>query len=181
MPAVPSPRAAIVNLFVFVSCCPLPFPVREGVVQTLGMNLARSFWNRLRRNDTHVLLERLEPDGQVTWRQTRGALLEDASRWMAALQAAGIGPGDRVALSLGKSAGLVTAHLAVLGVGAGVVPLNPALTPRETEAVLEKAQVRLAITHAETVARAPHITATVRGPWWIVGNEKEEALPFETT
>src|SRR5262249_11452912 len=83
--------------------------------------------------------------------------------------------------SLGKSAGLVTAHLAVLGVGAGVVPLNPALTARETEAVLEKAEVRVAITHAETVARAPHVTATVRGPWWIVGrDEKDEELPFET-
>ena len=149
--------------------CPLPFPVREGVVQTLGMNLARSFWNRLKRNDTRVLLERLEPDGQTTWRQTRGALLEDTSRWMAALQAAGIGPGDRVALSLGKSAGLVTAHLAVLGVGAGVVPLNPALTPRETAAVLARAEVRLAITHPETVTRSPEITAAVQGPWWVVG------------
>ena len=164
MPAIPSPRAAIVNLCVFAPYCPLPFPVREGVVQTLGMNLARSFWNRLKRNDPRVLLERLEPDGQTTWRQTRGALLEDTSRWMAALQAAGIGPGDRVALSLGKSAGLVTAHLAVLGVGAGVVPLNPALTPRETAAVLARAEVRLAITHPETVTRSPEITAAVQGP-----------------
>src|ERR671919_576249 len=99
------------------------------------MNVARTCWDRLRRDEARVLLERLEPTGEITWRQTRGALIEDASRWMAALQAAGIGPEDRVALSLGKSAGLVTAHLAILGVGAGVVPLNPALAPREIEAV----------------------------------------------
>jgi malonyl-CoA/methylmalonyl-CoA synthetase len=142
------------------------------------MNLAQSFWRHLGKDSNRIILERLEADGHVTWRQTRGALQEEASRWMAALRAAGVGPGDRVALSLGKSSGLVTAHLAVLGVGAGVVPLNPALTARETEAVLEKADVCLAITHAETVARSPQITSTVRGPWWIVGQEEE--LPFDT-
>lgn len=142
------------------------------------MNLAQHFWRHLGKDSDHVVLERLEPNGQVTWRQTRGALQNEASRWMAALLAAGVGPGDRVALSLGKSSGLVTAHLAVLGVGAGVVPLNPALTSRETEAVLEKAEAKLAITHGETVARSPQITATVRGPWWIVGQEEEP--PFET-
>src|SRR2546426_12561990 len=145
---------------------------------TSSMNLAQNFWQRLTQNDTRILLERLEPDGHIPWRQTRGALREDASRWMAALQAAGIGPGDRVALSLGKSAGLVTAHLAVLGVGAGVVPLNPALTARETAAVLTRAEVRLAITHPETVTRSPEITAAVRGPWWIAGQGQN--LPSQT-
>ena len=151
------------------------------MVQNPGMNLAQNFWHRLKHNDTRILLERLEPTGAITWQQTRGALLEDASRWMAALHAAGIGPGDRVAVSLGKSAGLVTAHLAVLGVGAGVVPLNPALTARETEAVLARAEVRLAITHAETVTRSPEITAAVHGPWWIIGqtdNLLSQTVPF---
>src|SRR5262244_2444801 len=148
------------------------------MVQSPGMNLAQNFWHRLQQNDSRVVLERLEPDGQITWHQTRGALLADASRWMAALQTAGIGPGDRVAVSLGKSVGLVTAHLAVLGVGAGVVPLNPALTARETEAVLARAEVRLAITHPETVARAPEVTAAVRGPWWVAGRGQD--LPPQT-
>jgi len=142
------------------------------------MNLAQSFWQHLGKDSGRVILERLEADGHVTWRQTRGALQEEASQWMAALRAAGVGPGDRVTLSLGKSSGLVTAHLAVLGVGAGVVPLNPSLTARETEAVLEKAEAKLAITHAETVARSPQITSTVHGPWWIVGQEEEP--PFDT-
>lgn len=151
-------------------------PGRSGVVENLDMNLARTFWDRLKRNDTAVLLERLEPDGTISWRQTCYALLSEASHWMAALRAAGVGPGDRVAVSLGKSAGLVTAHLAVLGVGAGVVPLNPALTARETEAVLIRAAARLAITHAETLARAPELIRAVGGPWWIVGSPQ----PFPT-
>lgn len=142
------------------------------------MNLAQSFWNRLKREDTRVVLERLEPDGRVVWRQTRGALLAEASRWMAALQTAGVGPGDRVALSLGKSAGLAPAHLAVLGVGAGVVPLNPALTPSETGAVLEQAEVRLAVTHPATVARSPELRQAVRGPWWV--GDHTDTLPAHT-
>lgn len=133
------------------------------------MNLAQDFWHRLARGGSRVLLERLEPGGEVTWRQTRGAFLEDASRWMAALRAAGVGPGDRVALSLGKSAGLAAAHLAVLGVGAGAVPLNPALTPREIAAVLAQAEARLAVTAADLLARAPEMRAAVRGPWWVTG------------
>ncbi|MGH7961452.1 MAG: AMP-binding protein, partial [Candidatus Binatia bacterium] len=126
-----------------------------------------------------VLLERLEPTGEIRWRQTRGAFLTEVSHWLAALQAAGIRPGDRVALSLGKSAGLVTAHLAVLGAGAGAVPLNPSLTPRETEAVLTQAAVRLAITHAETVTRSPGITAAVHGPWWVA--DQTAHLPVHTS
>jgi malonyl-CoA/methylmalonyl-CoA synthetase len=138
------------------------------------MNLARIFWDRLGQDETRLLFERLEPNGETTWQQTRGALLEDASRLMAALQAAGIRPGDRVGLSLSKSGGLATAHLAVLGIGAGVVPLNPALTPREMEAVLQRAEAKLASTTPETVTRAPSITAVVAGPWWVSGTSVDQ-------
>jgi malonyl-CoA/methylmalonyl-CoA synthetase len=147
------------------------------------MNLAQSFWQRLTQDDARIVLERLESGGAVRWRQTRGALIQEASRWMAALQAAGIGPGDRVALSLGKSAGLVTAHLAVLGVGAGVVPLNPALTPRETAAVLAQADVHLAITSVEMAARSPELRTVIHGPWWVAGRETSapaDTIPLET-
>ncbi len=149
--------------------------VSLSMVQNLVMNLAQHFWQHLQQQGERVILERLEANGTITWRQTRSGLQAEASRWMAALQAAGVGPGDRVALSLGKASGLVTAHLAVLGIGAGVVPLNPALTARETEAVLEKAEVRLAISHADTVTRSPQIVSAVHGPWWIVG--QDEVLP----
>ena len=145
------------------------FPGARGVVDSRDMNLARIFWDRLHQDETRLVFERLEPNGTISWRQSRGELLADASRWMSALQAAGIGPGDRVALSLTKSGGLATAHLAILGVGAGVVPLNPALTPRETQAVLQRADAKLAISTPETLTRAPGITAAVSGPWWVSG------------
>lgn len=146
-----------------------PFPVPGGVVESRDMNLARIFWERLQHAETRLVFERLEPQGTIGWQQTRGELLAEASRWMSALQAAGVGPGDRVALSLTKSGGLATAHLAILGVGAGVVPLNPALTQRETQAVLQRADPKLAISTPEIVTRAPGITAAVSGPWWVSG------------
>ncbi len=142
------------------------------------MNLVHHFWNRLSQDEDRLLFERLEPSGQVTWSQTRGELRAEASRWMAALRAVGIRPGDRIALSLGKSTGLVTAHLAVLGVGAGVVPLNPALSAAETHAVLKQADVQRAITTAATVSRAPEIVKAVSGPWWLAG--QDEDLPAHT-
>ncbi len=100
---------------------------------------------------------------------------------MAALRGTGIRPGDRVALSLGKATGLVTAHLAILGVGAGVVPLNPALSAVETEAVLKQAEVKLAITTASPVNRSPEIITAVNGPWWVATQgEEPDDVPQQT-
>lgn len=155
------------------------FPAGGAVLDTRSMNLAQTFWHRLGRDTSRPIFEKLEADGRVSRRQTRGELLEDASRWMTALRAAGIQAGDRVALSLGKADGLPTVHLAVLGIGAGVVPLNPALAPREAEAVLERAAVKLAITRPQTVSQAPAITAAVAGPWWVSGRAADRAA--ETT
>lgn len=145
------------------------------------MNLVQHFWNQLSQDADRVLFEHLAPSGEVTWRQTRGALLTEASLWMAALRGAGVRPGDRVALSLGKATGLVTAHLAILGVGAGVVPLNPALSAVETEAVLKQAEVKLAITTASTVSRSPEIVTAVNGPWWVATPaEESDDIPQHT-
>ena len=155
---------------------------RAGVVHGEPMNLAQHFWNQLARKSTdRVLFEHLAPSGEITWRQTRGALLTEASLWMAALRGAGIGPDDRVALSLGKATGLVTAHLAILGVGAGVVPLNPALSAVETEAVLRQAEVKLALTTTATVNRSPEIVRAVNGPWWVATpDEEQNEMPQQT-
>ena len=154
---------------------------RAGVVHGEPMNLAQYFWNQLSQESDRVLFEHLAPSGEITWRQTRGALLTEASLWMAALRGVGIGLGDRVALSLGKATGLVTAHLAILGVGAGVVPLNPALSALETEAVLRQAEVKLALTTTATVNRSPEIVTAVNGPWWVATQDEEQNdMPQQT-
>lgn len=131
------------------------------------MHLADEFWKRLSRSPARLLCERLDSSGEITWRQTRDELLAEASRWMAALRDVGVGPGDRVVLSLPKSNGLVAAHLAVLGVGGIVVPLNPALSATETDTVLQQAEAKLAVTTAATLTRSPSTRNALNGPWWV--------------
>ncbi len=140
------------------------------------MNLAQFFWKTLSSNGDRILFERLGASGRIEWKQTRTALLTEASILMAALRHAGIERGDRVALSVGKSDGLAAAHVATLGVGAVVVPLNPALSTAETASVLDQAEPRLAITDGAIAASTPELGEHVRGAWWVASGY-DEAVP----
>lgn len=63
------------------------------------------------------------------------------------LAARGVGPGDRVAVSLPRSAGLVVALLAVLKAGAAYVPLDPAHPAERLRATLADAAPVLTLVH----------------------------------
>src|SRR4051794_34086403 len=60
-----------------------------------------------------------------------------ANRLARHLQGVGVRPGERVGLSLERSAGVVTAMLAVLKAGASYVPLDPAY-PAERRAFMRR-------------------------------------------
>ncbi len=60
----------------------------------------------------------------------------EAARWRSLLAGRGVGPGDRVALICGNDRHFVGSYLAVLGLGAIAVPLNPASPGPELEAEL---------------------------------------------
>ena len=75
---------------------------------------------------------------------TYGQLRRRVAEARGALNALGVGPGDRVALVAGNEPGFVVAYLAVLGLGAVAVPLNPASPAPELErelAAVEPEQV----------------------------------------
>jgi acyl-CoA synthetase (AMP-forming)/AMP-acid ligase II len=67
----------------------------------------------------------------------------------ARLQANGVRPRDRVAVGLPNSPELVISVVAVLRVGAVLVPLNPAYTPDEASYIVSDAAPTLVITHAQ--------------------------------
>ena len=69
----------------------------------------------------------VDRDGSLTYRDLRRAV----AGVRGALSSAGVHSGDRVVLVAANRADFVIAHLAILGVGAVTVPLNPTSPPAE--------------------------------------------------
>jgi long-chain acyl-CoA synthetase len=88
--------------------------------------------------------------GDVT--VTYGELHERVDRVTGALQGAGIGAGDRVALVLGTTPAFVEAYAGVLRAGAAFVPLLPGLAPDELRHALADAGARVVIVGPERAA-----------------------------
>jgi malonyl-CoA/methylmalonyl-CoA synthetase len=74
-----------------------------------------------------------------------GDLRRDSGRFVAALQARGVVPGDRVAVQVEKSVDAVVLYVACLRLGAVFVPINVANKPNEVEYFLRDSQPRLMI------------------------------------
>ena len=98
---------------------------------------------------------------RLTWAQ-----LDDAiTRAALAFGAAGLLPGDRVAIQLGTSTDFATLYLGALRAGLVVVPVNPGYTVPELSSVLEDCGARLLVTSSvsaiEAVASLPveHVAA----------------------
>lgn len=77
------------------------------------------------------------PDG---YRITYGQMLDEVQALTSRLAAAGVGPGQRVALLMGNRPEFIRYWLAINAVGASIVPLNADLTPVEMTAQLEIAE-----------------------------------------
>jgi len=89
-------------------------------------------------------------DGERRW--TWAQLAERARRLAVALQAAGIGHGDRVAIVAPSSAELLEAHFGVPAAGAVLVAVDGRLAEDEVAELLERSLVRLLVVDA---AREP--------------------------
>lgn len=86
----------------------------------------------------------VEGDARRTWAELAEAVAERSG----ALAGAGVGPGRAIAVVLPNGIDFVVDVLAVMGLGAVVVPLNPQLTPRELD----------------TYARVSHVSGIVATP-----------------
>ncbi len=104
------------------------------------MSMVAGWVERWRAHPGAVVL--LDPGGSVV---TAGALLErstEAAGWYAA---AGVEPGDRVLLSAEPSMDLVVAYVALLRLGAVVVPTNTAYTGPELAHLIADARPSVAV------------------------------------
>ena len=107
----------------------------------------------------------MKDGGDVTYAD----LLRGISSVSGQLLAAGVTPGDRVALQAEKSVEGVMLYLAALRIGAVFLPLNSAYTPSEVAYFLADAEPRVFVTDPKAyVARsrgaAPVTVAVPRGP-----------------
>ncbi len=123
-----------------------------GRVTLNDRTLALAFEERVRRFGDRVFLK--EKIGKawrgLTWNEIGGA----AARLRAGLVAAGIRPGDRVAILAENSPQWVIADQAVLGMGGVVVPLYTTIAAEETAHVLNDSGARLiAIKGAEALKK----------------------------
>ncbi len=109
------------------------------------MNLLDLFAVPLRRTPEKVALRFREPSGEETV-HTYGRLFAAADALAAGLAASGVGKGDRVAFFLGNRPEFAVAYLAVIRLGAAMVPINLAYRRREIAHMLEDAEPRLMIT-----------------------------------
>ncbi|HKH24294.1 MAG TPA: AMP-binding protein, partial [Acidimicrobiales bacterium] len=76
---------------------------------------------------------------------TYGELRSQVGQIRGALVARGVEPSDHVAIVAANNGSFVAAYLAVLGVGAVALPLNPASPAAELERQLRIADARLAL------------------------------------
>ena len=76
---------------------------------------------------------------------TYGELRERAARGRAALAAAGVGVGDRVGLIAENDPAFVVNYLAILGIGAVAVPLNPASPQAEIDREVDVVGAKLVV------------------------------------
>lgn len=81
-------------------------------------------------------------DGQLT----HAALADLADRWAGHLRAAGVGPGDRVAVCCHRGPDLIAAIIGVWQLGAAYVPLDPSYPTERIQYTLSDASVSLLIT-----------------------------------
>ena len=105
------------------------------------MNLADLFALSRHRFPDKPALRFCGPDGDSTL--TYAELFDESEALAAGLAARGVAPGDRVAFFFGNRPEFVTAFLAVLRLGAAMVPINLAYRRREIAHLLADSAPRL--------------------------------------
>ena len=123
--------------------CSRRMPAKSSLIEYLAEHARRTPDRPLVHHD----------EGTVSFRE----LDEQTARARGALATRGIGPGDRVALVMSDSPEMMVAMLAVMGLGAIVVPCSTMLKPAELEYMLGDSGAKLVIVtpeHAENARAA---------------------------
>ncbi len=135
------------------------------------MNLAKFFLDTLHKEEKKIAFLGISPNQEVIWQKNNQEILLEVSSWINALKSYPISKGDMVAISLGKSASLVPVHIALLAIGAIIIPLNPALSAREIEQIFLIANIKLVISKTDLLINSPNLANFTNASWWLEGDE----------
>ena len=113
-----------------------------------------------------------------------GDLVSRAARLAAALHAAGVKRGDRVAIAAERSPGMVVGLLAALGAGAAYVPLDTTAPIERVRFMLEDSGARCLLLDRKTAADLGHVTTAVflvdDSRWELAETDASLTLPPST-
>jgi long-chain acyl-CoA synthetase len=121
----------------------------------------------LRRPDKVAVIEGPPSHDRATYRE----LWETALRRAGALHAAGVRPGDRVALLALNTIDFVTAYFGILARGAVVVPIAPMLVADEIAFLLEDSGAKLALVADELAGVVADGADAARVPVLLLGSD----------
>lgn len=116
------------------------------------------------------------------WSLTYGELDDSLAGWRGGLASAGVVAGDRVAIVAGNEPTFVLAHLAIVGLGAASVPLNPQAPAAELNRALAAVAPRCVVmgagvaTHVGDALAAEHSLAD---PDTLAQGERVPVTPVE--
>lgn len=119
--------------------------------------------------------------GDRSWSWSEFA--KDVGRFAGALQRAGVGPGDRVAMLAPNVPALLAAHFSVLRLGAALVALNTRLNDSEIGYILNHCGAKVLLVDPELAGNVPRTRAELTADPLIVNLEDPVAgvtgCPFE--
>ncbi|MBI4419187.1 MAG: AMP-binding protein [Gemmatimonadetes bacterium] len=120
----------------------------------VNANVALLLWRAAERQGGSPAI--VERDGEASYAD----LLARAAAVATTLVAAGVGPGDPVAILLERGTGAVAAFFGALAVGAIAVLMDEAVRPRQIEHVLTHSGARFLLTTRDLLARQPRSIRT---------------------
>lgn len=98
-------------------------------------------------------------NAETAW--TYAELQQQVARTASALHAAGVGPGDLVAIMLDRSPRVMAAFLATWSVGAAYLPFDPIYPPARIQGMLEDSAPKLVITEDALLSSLPKTSTKV--------------------
>jgi fatty-acyl-CoA synthase len=106
-------------------------------------------------------------------RFTYNAFLDRCDQWSAALQAMGVGPGDRVAYIAPNTHAHLEAYYAVPQIGAVLVPINYRLLPEDFDYIINHSGAKVVCAHSDYLEAVDSIRASLTGVETFVALEGE--------